>query len=305
MAATNPESVTSEPEPPIADPRVTLEMSRADSDERRGQAVSERQQIVASLRKTRHLPVRTPVAAKLTLNTTSSGVKPDIEALRTNVSKVSAYVEAVDFQPALPPFSGSSSTSKTASHSRPDAPREVNRPIIDRQITDQQVVQQASPRLASLPARQRTFVIGGEFAELPPSQDVKPFGIFVKKEEAVPQGERTPANAPQQDDFVQKIATDNGRPDSASFVIEGPAATREVIYKPLRLPEVNLDMEVDIRLKFWVLPDGTVGEVIPLQRGDIRLERAAVQYLKEWRFTPVAPGSPPVWGIMPITYKLR
>ncbi|PIE35512.1 hypothetical protein CSA56_03975 [candidate division KSB3 bacterium] len=63
-------------------------------------------------------------------------------------------------------------------------------------------------------------------------------------------------------------------------------------------------MEVELRLKFWVLPDGTVGEVVPLQRGDVRLERAAIQYLKSWRFTP-APDSRTAWGIMPIKYTLK
>jgi TonB family protein len=68
---------------------------------------------------------------------------------------------------------------------------------------------------------------------------------------------------------------------------------------------VELEVEVDIRLQFWVLPDGTVGDVIPLVRGDLELERAAIEYLKNWRFTPVDPDQPPVWGIMPITYTLR
>ena len=62
---------------------------------------------------------------------------------------------------------------------------------------------------------------------------------------------------------------------------------------------------MEIRLKFWVLPDGTVGEVVPVQRGDLRLEQAAIEYLKNWRFTPVDPAQPPMWGIIPITYTLR
>ena len=78
-----------------------------------------------------------------------------------------------------------------------------------------------------------------------------------------------------------------------------------MISKPANLPRVNIEREVTIRLKFWVLADGTVGEVVPLQRGDVRLERAAIEYLKGWRFTQATPGSPMVWGIIPITYKLQ
>ncbi len=72
---------------------------------------------------------------------------------------------------------------------------------------------------------------------------------------------------------------------------------RQVISKPLHLPEIDLDVEVTIRLQFWVLPDGSVGRVIPLARGDVRLERAAIQYLKSWRFTPLSSGNQPVWGL--------
>ena len=105
----------------------------------------------------------------------------------------------------------------------------------------------------------------------------------------------------QEDDVLEAI----DEMDASSFTIEGPASKREVMYKPTRLPEVHIDVEVDIRLKFWVLPDGTVSEVIPLQRGDVRLERAVIEYLRNWRFTPVAPDAPEVWGIIPIKYKLQ
>jgi TonB family protein len=108
----------------------------------------------------------------------------------------------------------------------------------------------------------------------------------------------------QQDDVTQQATSEGHEDDETSFKIEGPASRREVIYKPSRLPEVTIDMEVDIHLKFWILPDGTVGEVVPLQRGDIQLERAAIQYLRSWRFT-LSPDGREVWGIMPIKYKLR
>jgi TonB family protein len=107
----------------------------------------------------------------------------------------------------------------------------------------------------------------------------------------------------QEDDALERIVTEEA--DSSSFTIEGPASKRVVLYKPTWFPEVNIDVEVDIRLKFWVLPDGSVGEVLPLQRGDVRLERAAIEYLKNWRFTPVSSDRPQVWGIIPIKYKFQ
>jgi len=151
---------------------------------------------------------------------------------------------------------------------------------------------------------QRSLVFGATTdPSVLPAKSVS-FGMFVRKDSPVPDA-RSPQKTIQINDALQQIKKDMPEEDSTSLAIEGPASMRQVISKPLRLPEIDLDVEVTIRLKFWVLPDGSVGEVVPLQRGDIRLERAAIQYLKSWRFTPLSSGNQTVWGIIPITYKLR
>jgi membrane protein involved in colicin uptake len=42
--------------------------------------------------------------------------------------------------------------------------------------------------------------------------------------------------------------------------------------------------EIDIRLKFTILPDGTVGTINLLTKADTRLENAAISSLRNWRF---------------------
>jgi TonB family protein len=155
--------------------------------------------------------------------------------------------------------------------------------------------------------RQRSFVFGGELADILFQTERPLFGIVVRKDqkEETPQEFEEPRKLLQQEDSLQKVATQKDDDKAISLRIEGPASKREVISKPVHLPRLNIDTEVTIRLKFWILPDGTIGEVVPLQRGDVRLERAATEYLKGWRFTPVNPNSPEVWGIVPITYKLQ
>lgn len=159
-----------------------------------------------------------------------------------------------------------------------------------------------SPRPPQLPDVKRSFVIGGKTEEQVLAPDRSAIGIVVRKEPVLPQNENQDAVLEPED--IERTSPDVNRGASASAV-EGPAAHRKVLYKPRQFPEIQLDTEVNIRLKFWVLPDGSVGEVLPLQRGDIRLERAAIEYLRSWRFTPVAPNQPRVWGIIPITYKLQ
>ena len=97
--------------------------------------------------------------------------------------------------------------------------------------------------------------------------------------------------------------TESPKPEEA-VRIEGPAAQRRLAQKPAKLPTVKLDRDVTIRLKFWVLPDGTVSDVVPLQRGDVRLEQAAIRYVKGFRFT-ASSGKDAEWGIVSVKYRLR
>jgi TonB family protein len=48
--------------------------------------------------------------------------------------------------------------------------------------------------------------------------------------------------------------------------------------------------EIDVKLKFTILPDGTVGNILPLIKADSRLENAAINSLRQWRFEPLPQG---------------
>ncbi|MBU1098564.1 MAG: energy transducer TonB [Bacteroidetes bacterium] len=45
--------------------------------------------------------------------------------------------------------------------------------------------------------------------------------------------------------------------------------------------------EIDVKLRFTILPDGTVGRIIPLIKADTRLESSAINSLRQWRFEPL------------------
>lgn len=47
--------------------------------------------------------------------------------------------------------------------------------------------------------------------------------------------------------------------------------------------------EIDIKLRFSILPDGTVGTIIPQTKADTKLENAAINSLRQWRFEPLSP----------------
>lgn len=92
------------------------------------------------------------------------------------------------------------------------------------------------------------------------------------------------------------------QPPTATEGITGPAAMRQVLYRPSS-PRVEVERDTTVLLKFWVRPDGTVGRVIPEKKGDPRLDAVAVRFLKAWRFNPLAEDSGEQWGTISIVFR--
>lgn len=59
---------------------------------------------------------------------------------------------------------------------------------------------------------------------------------------------------------------------------------------PAYPPGVN--KEIDIRLRFAILADGTVGTIFPLTKADTQLENAAINSLRQWKFEPLPKNQP-------------
>jgi len=104
----------------------------------------------------------------------------------------------------------------------------------------------------------------------------------------------------------EKVLQEKPLEENLRLGIKGPAATRKILERLLP-PQVKITVETEIELTFWVLPDGMVDRVIPSIKGDSELERAAIQYLKQWRFVPLPKDQPQVeqWGTIPIKFKLH
>ena len=89
--------------------------------------------------------------------------------------------------------------------------------------------------------------------------------------------------------------------------LEGPIAeSRTVVFRP-EMPQVSLDQATDIKLKFWVRSDGTVGRVEPLIIGDLSLVKTAEIYMKAWRFNTLSSDVPQTeqWGTITIRFTLQ
>ena len=75
---------------------------------------------------------------------------------------------------------------------------------------------------------------------------------------------------------------------TSGFDIEWGGNGKRKIYS-YSLPEYpeGVNKEIDIRLRFSILPDGTVGTIFPLTKADTKLENAAMNSLRQWRFEPL------------------
>ncbi len=72
---------------------------------------------------------------------------------------------------------------------------------------------------------------------------------------------------------------------SLGFDIDwGGNGTRKIYSFLLPQYPEGVKKEIDIKLEFTILADGTVGTIIPKIKADTRLENAAINSLRQWRF---------------------
>lgn len=98
-----------------------------------------------------------------------------------------------------------------------------------------------------------------------------------------------------------------GEREGPQFTIEGPAAGRTIVSKVLPKYPPGHQKEIVVRVRLTVLPNGLVGELIPLQKGDPTLEELTVKALSQWRFSPLPPDLPqlPQEGRITFIYRLK
>jgi protein TonB len=67
----------------------------------------------------------------------------------------------------------------------------------------------------------------------------------------------------------------------------------------------GVSKEIDVKLRFTIMPDGTVGKIFPLIKADARLELTAINSLRQWRFEPLPPNAKQIDQTVIITFPYR
>lgn len=84
----------------------------------------------------------------------------------------------------------------------------------------------------------------------------------------------------------------------------GGGGNRTVLHKKIPTYPPGVQTSGQIKIQFTVMPDGTVGKMVPKQKADPRLERAAMEALRQWRFNPLKDNIVMV-GTITLSFKLR
>ncbi len=108
------------------------------------------------------------------------------------------------------------------------------------------------------------------------------------------------------DNFASGDGESGDGAGSSGFEIAWGGGGKRKIYS-YELPAYpdGVSKEIDIKLKFSILPDGSVGKIIPLMKADTRLEMAAINSLRNWRFEPLRIGQKKNEQSVVITFPYR
>lgn len=91
------------------------------------------------------------------------------------------------------------------------------------------------------------------------------------------------------------------------FQIEGQAASRTVVYKVIPAYPEDRQEQATVKISFTVLPNGHIGEIIPVIKSDALLEKITLDALRQWRFNPLPSDAPQrvERGVITFRYLLK
>ncbi len=127
--------------------------------------------------------------------------------------------------------------------------------------------------------------------ELPKAKNTEKENVVVaaQKDKEVKK-ENKQENTKQETSTTSNTGKGNLAKGEGSFGFDiqwGGSGTRKIYSYTLPDYPEGVNKEIDIKLKFTIKPDGTVGSIFLLSKADTRLENAAINSLWQWRFEPL------------------
>ncbi|MDP8268524.1 MAG: TonB family protein [Candidatus Tenebribacter davisii] len=92
------------------------------------------------------------------------------------------------------------------------------------------------------------------------------------------------------DDYLNSL-TNKLFGDSESnspYILEGEIANRKILNKVIPTYPEDVQQSVKVKIKFDVLPDGSVTNIIIVQKAESKLEFTSLSALSQWKFNPIS-----------------
>lgn len=84
----------------------------------------------------------------------------------------------------------------------------------------------------------------------------------------------------------------------------GGGGNRVVLHKELPKYPAGITTSTQIKMRITVLSNGSVGMILPMQKGEPALERAAMEALRRWQFNPTSDGKEMI-GFITFTFRIQ
>ena len=126
-----------------------------------------------------------------------------------------------------------------------------------------------------------------------------------KKDKEVKEAEKVKTLNEKEDKTKGTELTGEGEGGFGFEIDFGGKGTRKIYSYSLPAYPEGVSKEIDVKLRFTILPDGTVGKIFPLIKADARLELAAINSLRQWRFEPLPSGTKQIEQTVVITFPYR
>ncbi|MCK9281931.1 MAG: energy transducer TonB [Melioribacteraceae bacterium] len=144
--------------------------------------------------------------------------------------------------------------------------------------------------------------------KLPEARNTDNDNISLAKEKKNDKKDKKTNDEKNLEDFVNQSGQgiDGAGAGSLGFEIDfgGKGIRRIYSYTLPAYPE-GVAKEIDVRIKFTILPDGSIGRIMPLIKADARLESAAINSLRQWRFEPLPNNAKKIEQSVIITFPFR
>jgi TonB family protein len=207
---------------------------------------------------------------------------------------------AVSASPARPVLSGSDAGSASPSFS---TPRTMDLPERKFPLADDDILRVPEGRkmdVESVPSRSRERIAGSGVAQ----KDRGVGGGMGSKDRFTTPGRGAYAAAVADPRF-EAVPGDGAGSGVSMSMTWSDGGSRKKISGDLPEYPAGVNVETQIRIETVVLPDGNVRSLKPAQKGNTKLEDAAMKAVRVWRFEPLRRSSPQREQVCTVVFNFR